>query len=261
MNMLIDMKNSLKIFYYLIAIDNLIEDEEIEQFEQIGSELMGDKFDTVKNEILSECTFVLDSISSNENRYDVIIENLDKALSVKADSQENGIWPRFLLWNLLIIAYSDKDLSEYEKRYIDHVVRVLNIDKSVYTEMIQYINTSIAIQKELNEYEVSNRPYSEIKPLVDENEKRKATILNAAKELIEDEIIMIPEEKHKYEKKTNKIAEAMAVQGKKIGDAIAPAAKSVGKTASEGVKNLKSNAGTLLSKVKDTISDKTQKKS
>lgn len=253
MSILIDKTNALKAFYYIITIDGVIDDNELEQFNQIGREILQEHFDEVKDTVISECNAVLSSISKDENRYDIIIENLDKALSEKADSDENGIWPRYLLWNMLAIAYSDNDFSEDEKRFTDHTARMLNIDKSVYTEMIQYISTAIAVQKELEELETSDRPYSEIRPLVEENEKRKASIIRAATELIEDEVIMLPVEHVEHKKKENKLGMAVAAQGKKIGDALSPAAQNVGKAAANGAKNLKDGAGKLFSKVKGAI--------
>lgn len=257
MSIFIEKTNALKAFYYLSAIDGSVDENEIDQFEQIGREIMQDGFDDVKESIISECNTVIASIPKDENKYDIIIENLDKALSVKADSEENGIWPRLLLWNLLVISHSDNDFSEYERRLTDHTARILNIDKSVYTEMIQYISTMISIQKELEEFEKSDKPYSEIRPLVDENEKRKTTILNASMKLIEDEILMYHENKEEHEKKENKIVVAVAAQGKKIGDAIVPAAQNVGKAAANGAKNIKDGAGKLLSKAKNALQNKT----
>lgn len=251
--MYIDKKSALKSFYYLIAIDGIIADSETEQFDFIGSELLPDIYEDIKEDIIAECEKVLSSIAPDDNRYDVIIENLDEALSVKADSETNGMLSRLLMWDMLTIAYSDDLFSEDERRFTDHTARKLGIDKSIYTEMIQYIGTAVSVQKQLDILTISNRPYAEIRPQVEENEKRKNYIMKSAMQLIEDEIISNEDEKKSAEKKNNKIAEAFAEKSKNIGNKIAPATQNVGKAASDSAKNISTGAGKIFSKIKNAV--------
>ena len=101
---------------------------------------------------------------------------------------------RLLVWNMLVIAFSNKNYSSFERKLIKHIVRVWNMDRTVFLEMEQIIKTHADIMAELEYTNQSNRPYSEVRPIVDELERRQKVVLNCAKQLIEDELY-IPVEK------------------------------------------------------------------
>lgn len=233
---IISKQGALKAFYYLMSVDDVTSFEE-DRFQEIGEELLGAEFEVCRDELVSYCKAHLDSISVDDERYDVIQEEIDLVLNDTVTDVNDGVVPRLLVWNMLSLAHCDDDYSENENRLISHVARVLSIDKSVFVEMKQLISTADSVRKEQEQLELSDRPYSEVRLLIDEIEKRKNTIVDAAKALIEDDLLfeVFPVVKN-AEKKENVILNA----GKKIGESMAT-----------GAVGIKDGAGKLFSKMKD----------
>ena len=222
--------------------------------------------------MIKECESHIETANDIE-RYDIIQEGLDEALKEDALSLETGVPPRLLVWDMLTLSYSDGGYSGDEKRLINHVGRVLKVEASIMLEMNQLIGTAIAIEDELMVLSQSNKPYAEIRPIVDEMEKRKKVILDSAKDLLEDEVIFyIPEKKDKVNKLSelgSKINEKVAPKATELGNkfnekvvpkaselgeksqkAIGAAAKGIGKAASKGAEGFKSGASKLFAKRK-----------
>lgn len=267
MSMMVSKESALKAFYYLMAVDDVTAGER-SSFHEVGIALLGEVFCDVEASIISECDSVLDNIGTDEERYDVIQEALDFALSQKTEEYKNGIAPRLLLWNMLTLSYSDSDYSKEEDRLIRHVTRILQIDKSVFVEMKQLITVSASVQNEKLILEQSPRPYAEVKPLIEEVEKRQMVILEAATALIEDEIIEFSSENKK--KKENgilnagkRLSETLTNEGKKMSENMAPVANTwkekgsmVGEQASKRAEEFKKGAGKFFSKMKDSAKKK-----
>ena len=125
---IISKRGAIKVFYYLMSIDG-ISDEEEKWFETIGKELFGDGFKEFGGRMAEECQNHIDTAEADE-RLDVIMEGIDKALNDRITKPEYGMASRHLVWNMLALAYCD-GYTEDENRIISHVARVLNIDKSV----------------------------------------------------------------------------------------------------------------------------------
>ena len=254
MTKVVSKKSALKVFYYLMAIDGVSYFEQ-ECFEGIGSELLGEEFSVINQEIISECESVVASIEVDDERYDVIQEGIDRALNEVVEKVDDGVAPRLLIWDMLTLAHSDSDYSEGENRLISHVARLLQIDKSVLVEMKQLISVARSVLDEKNELEASTRPYSEIRPLIDEVEKRQQTIVEAAKALIADDFVLEYDTRQKKEENAiiatgKRIGGSVVDGGKKIGESVAPLAKSIGKLAVSGASGFAEGAGKLISKVK-----------
>lgn len=280
---IISKQGTLKAFYYLMALDGINSFEE-EKYCELGTELLGNEFDALREEIVLSCKEYLDSVSEDDDMYDVIQEGIDQAISSETTELTDGVTSRLLVWNMLGLAYCDDDFSNDENRMISHVVRVLQVDKSVYTEMKQLIITAASVRREQEQLETSNRPYSEIRPLVDEIEKRKENVVSAAKALIEDEILFYePQVENKKENKvletskkigdsvvegSKKFGETVVSGSKKIGETVAPVAKDIGEKTAKGLKDtsvfvgekavkgaseIKQGANKLFSKVKDSL--------
>lgn len=259
MKTVISKDGAIKVFYYLMAIDGDVT-AELEKFDEIGREFMKEDFDQNRQAIIDECQVQIDSATDDE-LYDVVLEGVDRALAETADSNEDGVCPRLLIWDMLTIAYTDNEYANMEKRLIAHVVRVLGVDKDVFMEMEHLINTADAVVKELDTLNSSNRPYSEIRPIVDEIEKRKITITKAVEDLIADDyIIDTPKEDEKAEGKDSKITQT----GKKISESLSPVKEHVGEFAKKTIsgakdlvekmpdkKEISEGAGKFFSKVKD----------
>ena len=252
----ISKKGAVQALYYLMALEGVTSFEN-ERFEEIGVELLGDDFLTLKEEIISECKTVVGSIEEGDERYDVIQEAMDRALNDAPQTADDGVVPRLLLWDMLTIAHSDSDYSADENRMISHVTRFLQIDKSVFLEMKQLISTACSVVDEKRQLEASARPYSEIRPLIDEVEKREKTIIEAAKTLIEDDFVLNADASAKKEENIiistgKRIGDSIVDGGKKIGEKVAPLMKNIGDFASSSVSRIAEGAGKLFSKPKNT---------
>ena len=242
---IIGFKGVLKVFYYLMAIDG-VTDVELDRFKEIGQELMGNKFDSICNETIGLCNVTLESIDSEENRFDSIQGAIDDALKHQVYDLKFGVVPRLILWDMISIAYSDGAYTEEENRLIGHVARILEVDKSVLVEMKQLMITGLSIYDEQTELEKSERPYCEVKPLIDELEKRKCTIIEAVNALIEDDLLVNTVEL--YGERYSKALSA----ANKLKQTVTPFAISIAQKTQEGIK-----AGSKIIKEKvKKISDK-----
>ena len=254
MNKVISKKGALKSFYLLMALDGVSSFEQ-ERFDEIGSELLTEDFSEIKEEIISECETVIGSIEVDDERYDVIQAEIDQALNDVVETIDLGIVPRLLIWDMLTLAHSDSDYSDEENKIISHVAGNLQIDKSVLAEMKQLISVAHSVLDEKSVLENSTRPYSEIRPLVDEIDKRQQTIVEAAKALIADDFVLDTVEQQEKEENIiiatgKKIGDSVVDGGKKIGESITPLTKSIGDFAVSGGSELADGAGKLFSKIK-----------
>ena len=179
-------RSAIKIFYYLLAIDGTIDDVELGHFRSIGLSMDPTHFMDYCDEIENECKKL--TINADEEQYDLISEAVDEALTHEAKNDDQGITPRLLVWDLFAAAFCNEEYDESEKRLINHVARKTGVDKSIVLEMEQMMKTLTSIQNEINWAQQTNRPYPEIRPIVDELEKRQAVISEAAEYLIADEI-------------------------------------------------------------------------
>ena len=223
---LFEKKAAIKAFYYLMAVDGAIAADEVTCFDEIGNELDPIEFPKYRDEVIDEYEQQIKTIIDDEDYYEVILEGVDKALSAQTDTAENGVSVRLLVWNLLVIAFSNKNYSSFERRMIKHIVRVWNMDRTVFLEMEQIIKTHADIISELEWINQSNRPYSEVRPIVDELERRQKVVLNCAKQLIEDELY-IPVEKSALPGNGLYVGAAQVMN--KFGNAMAQTTSTLGK--------------------------------
>ena len=229
--MVVEKKSAIMCFYYLIAVDNNILDIELDTFNSVSAEIDPENIESYKDSILEEYKAQIATVIDEEDYYDVISEGIDKYLIPTKDAVE-GVSSRLLLWNLLVVAFSDGDYSVMERRLIKHIVRVLNIEKDIFQEMEQLMKTNVAVTKEIDALESSDKPYNEIRPIVEEIEERRNVILNAAKTLIEDEIyepvakVNMPEKKFIEDAK-----QTMDKIGSGVASAVSPIASNIGDNA------------------------------
>ncbi len=235
MNRVISKNGALKAFYYLMAVDGDAS-VELERFDEIGSEFMKEEFSDNRQPIIDDCETQINTASIGDDRYDIIQEGLDKALNETTSNVEDGVMPRLLIWDMLSIAYFDDNYTDAEKRLIAHVARILEVEKDVLIEMEHLMKTADAVVRELETLNSSNRPYSEIRPIVDEIEKRKLTITRAAEELIADDFTLdTGESTQKSDNSNNMFSEA----GKKISESLTPVADQVGDFAKKSLSDAK----------------------
>lgn len=258
-------QSALAVFYYLIAVDGNVSEEELVKFDEIGQEVDPDGFPNYKDALINACQDQMNNIIDEEDHYDVIIEGIDKALANRADSLEDGLTSRMLIWDLMTISFIDEDYSNLERKLIKHIVRVLEIDKSIFLEMEQLMKTNVSVTREKEWLQQSNRPYNEIAPIVDELEKRINAIRESASCLIRDEILVPTVEKLEIKQDfidiaKEKVGDKMAPVAEKIGDArdavaekVAPAAAEIGEKAG---KIFNTTRGKLFSGIKSLQKDK-----
>ena len=181
----ISLKNAVKVFYYLIAADGIIADDELQKLSEIGNTIDNADYPLYSDELISECASAVEK-AKGEDYYDIIQECTDEAL-ICSEITENSISARMLLWNLITVAYADGSCSDEEKRMMKHIARKLDIEQDIYLEMQEMMRSALNIQKERSMLEKSDKPYSLVKPMIDELDKRLENIIKNVDCLIEDE--------------------------------------------------------------------------
>ena len=210
----ISIKSALKAYYFLLAIDGNIDDQEILCFRDICSET-DNSADGYLKELISECDELIRNASGSEFE-EIIQEAFDEAVREEAIEPQKVVPSRLLIWNMLVLAYANNEYSSSERKMIGHAARILMVEKNVFLEMEQMARTASTLSKERTGYEQSERPYRVIRPIVDKLDNRIGTILHAAKCLIDDEIEV--DDFYEANKKQNKIADAMMMAGSTISD-------------------------------------------
>lgn len=175
--------NALMIIYYLIGADGRITEEESRKFDEIGPQFT-DHFDDVKSGILHQYARKMDTLINISDLPDLLKECVDELLVQADQKDEQQILPKQLLWNLLVVAYSDNEYSEPEEQLIRHILRKLDVDKTVYLEMESSLKTMLEIDHEINWIKTVNRPYSEVRDLEEELTGRYQIVMESIKDLI-----------------------------------------------------------------------------
>ena len=243
--------SAIKAFYYLMSADGAVTADELDCFDSIGREFDADQFDTYKAEVITACEAQLASGIDEEDSYELILEGIDKELAHQSDSVENCITARLLVWNMLVIAFSNTEYSVAERKVIKHIVRVTGIEKSTFLEMEQIMKTNAAVLAELDWIQKSSRPYTEIRPIVDELDRRQQSIIQCAQQLISDELYSpvvkaaLPENKVYTEVKRleDNIVKGTVDLGHKTADFTRTAAANFGRQAKKLFGNKKAASG------------------
>ena len=247
-------KGTVAAFYYLMAADGEIGSAEQEKLRQIAAEIELEGFESCLEEIQAEFENRQAGALNDDEPYDLLSEGVDDALAENPTEEENGVTPRLLLWDLLVMANADGQYHPQERRLIRHVARTIGVEKSVFLEMEQLLQSDAAITRELAWLAASNRPYTEIRPLVEEMETRQAVLRREAELLIADEVsqeVAVLEYKPDIvDKAKEKIMPAAAEIGEKTGHVISEAKDRFEKAASPLAENIGKQAGKLFSGLK-----------
>jgi uncharacterized tellurite resistance protein B-like protein len=179
----ISTRNALKVFYYMMAADGELFHGEEEKFDLIGQEV-SPEFDTIRADVITECQRQLDKVIDTADYYDVLQDGVEDALLSSAKTADSFITPKLLVWDLLTLAYSDKQYDETERRLLKYIVRKLDIDKAVFLEMESSIQTLMDLEKEQQWIKTTERPYLTIEAMVNEIEDRKHVVFDSVKALI-----------------------------------------------------------------------------
>lgn len=242
---LITKESAFKIFYYIIASDGKIAEEETDKLNEIGAQLFGDSYTEVQSELFNECETKTARITDvSEESFDILSELIEEALNSTTDDLPKGIPSRLLVWDLLLIAHSDGDFDRNERRLLRKINRKMGLEDSILYEMEQYIKSVQTIDNELDKLKDSMEPYKFVRPIVDEMENRRNTIKQAAVALIGDEILapvnkltvqddFIDKAQAGIKEKTDPMMKKVNEQAGKVFDGVkkaaAPAAAEAGK--------------------------------
>lgn len=244
----LDRKSLIKTIYTLMMTDGHISDVESKLFEEIGFEVDPDGFASYKDEITSECTEKLGGALEDPDYYDILQEYIDSL--VVDDLCDATVTPRYIIWNLFAVAYNEEIIDQEELRLIRHVSRTLEMNKTDYLELEQYMKTVIDLRREKSLLESSSEPYSETRSMVEEVELRQKTIIEAVTALMCDEAYeyqqklksLSPRDESQFKQRLDVAAsKASETAGRvassvkmTINDKVAPAASGIGKGIQKG---------------------------
>lgn len=174
---------AIKIIYFLMAADGEIYHGEEEKFNEIGVALDPD-FANSREQIIKECQTALDKVIDPEDYYDALQDGAEEALFSSQGTADASVSPKYLVWNLLSVAYSDGNYNDAERRFLKYIVRKLGVDKAVFLEMESSMLTLMDIERELAWIKTTNRPYLTIEAIVNELADRKNVIFESVLDLI-----------------------------------------------------------------------------
>lgn len=179
----ISLYGALKIIYYLMSVDGSINQDEENKFDVLGNDFIND-FTGLKKVLVEECKVSLVNTIEAEDYYDVVQEAVEDILLTPLKNDDVCVSTKFLLWNLLAIAYSDENYDDSERKLIKYIVRKLNIDKAIFLEMESSLVTMMDLERELNWIKNTDKPYLTIETMVKELENRKRIIFESVKDMI-----------------------------------------------------------------------------
>ena len=190
-------RDALRIMYCLMLIDGTVSEEEEEKFGEIGLACDQD-FDSCKKQLIDECNGAVQSESAqgiefvsiasvdSEEYYDQIHDYVGDLIKEENFYQTEGVRAKWLIWNLLAIAYSEGDYSTNERRLMRYIAKKSGVDNTVLLEMEHTFSTLFAIEKEEEWLKSSDRPYKVIEERVVELSNRKDAIMQGINALISD---------------------------------------------------------------------------
>ena len=181
---IVSVKDSLKLIYCLMAADGSISPEEEEKFREIGNSLDPD-FEQWKDELTADLS-MKEAVLPDEDEYFDFIHDYAAEILYKAEDTGEGIGAKTLIWDLLVMAFSEGDYSANERRLVRFAAKALNIDPAIPLEMEQTLRTITALDKEEEWLKSMNRPYSVIEEQVNELKERRETIMTGVHALMED---------------------------------------------------------------------------
>ena len=174
---------SLRLIYYLMAVNGEIYHTEEEKFDLIGKEL-DPNFKENREKIVKRCQTHLERTKGQDDYYNVIKRGVVTAISLSKPTKDSFMTPKLLIWDLLSVAYSDDHYDETEKKLIRFIVKKLKVNESEFLEMENSFLTLMDIQRENDWIKTTDRQYKEIEIVVNELADRKAVILESVNDLI-----------------------------------------------------------------------------
>ena len=181
---IVPVKDSLKLIYCLMAVDGSISPEEEEKFREIGTSLDPD-FEQWKDTLIEDLS-MKEAVLTDEEEYFDFIHDYAAEILYKAEYTGEGIGAKTLIWDLLVMAFSEGEYSANERRLIRFAAKALNIDPAIPLEMEQTLRTITALNKEEEWLKSVNRPYSVVAEQIDELKERREIIMTGVHALMKD---------------------------------------------------------------------------
>lgn len=212
--LVIQKKSAVAVFYALIAVDGEVGADELQKLDELGNEIDPEAYAAYRDAVIAEELALHEKMIDEEDLYDVIAEYVHDALGDTVLDPTQGVPSRLLLWDMLTLAFSNNDYAAAQRRLIKHVARIAGIQTSVFLEMEQLMQTYITVEKERAWLKTSNRPYSEIEPIVAELDDRIRVLTASAEALIGDELLEQNVEALTY--RPNAVETAVSALGEKM---------------------------------------------
>lgn len=177
--------NMLEIVYLMMNVDGRVDSAEQAKFDEVGGQMIED-YPAVKEEILKECNQILKEEAPLEKMYDVVLSSTNRVLE-KAKGTENGLFaPKLLVWDLMMIAYSDGNFDDNERRLLTYIAHSLGVDKTTILEMEDHYLTLVDLDREAEWIKSTDRSYLEIEKQLTHIKKRLDDVQSHIKTLIEE---------------------------------------------------------------------------
>ena len=78
--MFVSTKDALSSYYYLIAVDEHVTDEERDMFDAIGNDIDPQMFGNYREELVDGCRNTVNQASLSTDRFEMLVEAVDDAL-------------------------------------------------------------------------------------------------------------------------------------------------------------------------------------
>ena len=194
----VDLKSALRIFYYLIYVDGIINDDEIVEFDDIVlNSVNTSDVDKIRQSTVDYCIKRIGDISDKQRLYDFVYGEVNNELNIygrhvswdhnMCKAGDTIVSPQWFIWNLLTLAVSDNEYLDNENRIIDMAVKKVGLDEDIYMQFDMLIRTAKDVFKELEWIKESDKSYNEIDIIVKELENKISIINKQSRILIEEE--------------------------------------------------------------------------
>ena len=177
--------DTLRLIYCMMAADGFVNPEEEEKLIEIGNDLDAD-LEELEKELQNEKALVLKAWSMNEEDYYDFIHAQVAGIIYEAEDTAGGISARTLLWNLLVMAFSEGNYTDNEKRLIRFITRTLKVDPAIPLEMEQALRTVAALDKEEEWLKTANRSFSAVESQITQVRERREMVIKGVHALIAD---------------------------------------------------------------------------
>ena len=179
-------RHALSLFYYLMAADGELHDDEMEKFDAIYEGLDGPEYINQKV-LVHKCQSRLDTYSGPTEPIMRAISCADRILYSPTyfDLQEMLVPPKLLVWDLLAIAYSDGGCPDSERSFINHVANAVGVEDELLLEMENYMLTILDLEVEEAWIKTTSQPYAVIESVLNDLQVRKEAVFDGTYALID----------------------------------------------------------------------------